>query len=206
MYGQIGISALVGFQLCAGGLCRQMPIPHLEDQPILAEGKTEKLLQECEQIMVVKKLCPLSNNSSVLRNACILDAWWRPAPAGELNPRIIHEAFKLTLPETSAASELPQPSPASVMAAHSNTDDALNEACGIFHKAFGEIRCYTLVHCRPTMPFPAVPIWVPDFHGKGAADAGWRSIAVMVTRPSPTRNDRAARCSLGKQPNPVLIS
>ncbi len=154
----------------------------------LPKEKLRKLLQDCKQIMVVEEGMPLIEQQlrGPLENPSILGRLSGALPrAGELNPRIIREAFKLPLPETAPASELLRNRPPRLCAGcpHSDTYDALNQACKDFpdSKVFGDIGCYTLGALPPYNAISTcVDMGASISMAKGASDAGLQTAIAVI--------------------------
>ena len=163
------------------------PILKISQYPLPKE-KLKKLIQDCKQIMVVEEGMPFVEQQlrGPLGNSRILGRLSGVLPRiGELNPRIIREAFKLTLPETPAAAELLRMRPPRLCdgCPHSNTYDALNEACKDFpgSKVFGDIGCYTLGALPPYNAISTcVDMGASISMAKGAADAGLQAAIAVI--------------------------
>ena len=163
------------------------PVLKISQYP-LPQEKLKKLIQDCQQIMVVEEGMPFVEQQlrGPLGNARIVGRLNGALPRdGELNPRIIREAFKLTLPETPPAADLLRNRPQRLCdgCPHSNTYDALNEATKDFPdaKVFGDIGCYTLGALPPYNAITTcVDMGASISMAKGAADAGLKAAIAVI--------------------------
>ncbi|MFA6931373.1 MAG: thiamine pyrophosphate-dependent enzyme [Lentisphaeria bacterium] len=163
------------------------PILKISQYP-LPQEKLAKLLQDCQQIMVVEEGMPFVEQQlrGPLGNPRILGRLSAALPrVGELNPRLIQAAFNLPLPNLLPASSLLKIRPPRLCdgCPHANTYDALNEACKDFPdaKVFGDIGCYTLGALPPYNAISTcVDMGASISMAKGAADAGLKTAIAVI--------------------------
>ncbi|MDO9577417.1 MAG: thiamine pyrophosphate-dependent enzyme [Candidatus Cloacimonadales bacterium] len=147
----------------------------------LPRKQIEKIVSECDRILVVEEGMPLVEEmlKGFLENPKIIGRLDGTLPrAGELNPKIVRKA--LNLPELES---MPQPETVTgrppalcVGCPHADSYKALNEAMKEFGKChvFSDIGCYTLGYLPPYKAIDTcVDMGASISMAIGAADAGW---------------------------------
>ncbi|MGI5923347.1 MAG: thiamine pyrophosphate-dependent enzyme [Lentisphaeria bacterium] len=161
-----------------GGKCPH-PVLKLSQYP-LPKKQLARLMGECRSVVVLEDGMPFVEQMlrGPLGNDRILGRLSGDLPrTGELNPRLVAEAFKLELPPVPAPSPLVKIRPPRLCdgCPHINSYEALSEALKDFAdaKVFGDIGCYTLGALPPYNAISScVDMGASIAMAKGAADAG----------------------------------
>ena len=147
----------------------------------LPRRQIEKIVAECDKILVVEEGMPLveENLKGYLGNPKITGRLDGTIPRdGELNPKIVREALNLPELPSQAVPEVVagRPPALCVGCPHADSYKALNEALAEFGRGhvFSDIGCYTLGYLPPYNAIDAcVDMGASISMAIGAADAGW---------------------------------
>lgn len=161
-----------------GGKCPH-PVLKISQYP-LPKAQLRRLLGSCQSVLVLEDGMPLVEQMlrGPLDNAQIRGRLSGELPrCGELNPRVVAQAFELPLPSITTISQLVKMRPPRLCdgCPHINTYEALGEALKDFPQArvFGDIGCYTLGALPPYNAISScVDMGASIAMAKGAADAG----------------------------------
>ncbi len=161
-----------------GGKCPH-PVLKISQYP-LPRKKLERLLAECQTIVCVEEGMPFIEQQlrGPLVDPRIKGRLTGDLPrTGELNPRLVADAFHLELPAVPALSPLVKMRPPRLCdgCPHADTYRAINAAIADMPGArvFGDIGCYTLGALPPYNAISScVDMGASITMAKGAADAG----------------------------------
>ncbi|MDD3695210.1 MAG: thiamine pyrophosphate-dependent enzyme [Lentisphaeria bacterium] len=192
----------------------QCPYPLLKVcQYPLPQAELQKLFKECEQIMVVEEGMPFIEQQlrGPLANPRIKGRLSGDLPrVGELNPRLLSQAFKLPLAQIAPESELLRQRPPRLCdgCPHTNTYEALNEARQQFPQAkvFGDIGCYTLGALPPHKAIAScLDMGASISMAKGAADAGLQQAIAVIGDSTFTHSGMTGLLDAVWQDSPITV-
>ena len=169
-----------------GGSC-PYPVLKISQYP-LPQEKLRKLCSECKDIYVIEEGMPFveSQLRGPLNDPRIHGRLTGDLPrTGELNPRLVAQMFKLSVPELAADSDLVKNRPPRLCdgCPHVSTYTALTEALKDFadHRVFGDIGCYTLGALPPfTAIDSCVDMGASITMAKGASDGGIETAVAVI--------------------------
>jgi indolepyruvate ferredoxin oxidoreductase alpha subunit len=168
----------------------QCPYPILKiSQYPLPRQKVQKLVEECERIIVLEDGYPVVESSlkgflgKSLNISGRLDG--TVSRDGELNPNIVAKAIGKKIPDVKSVPGIVVARPPSLCSGcpHIDSYNALNEVLKIYGKGkvFSDIGCYTLAALPPFQSINScVDMGASITMAKGAADAGLRPAIAVI--------------------------
>ncbi len=212
----IGVIATgIGYNYLQEAFAGACPHPVLKiSQYPLPKRQLSQLLSECQQIMVIEEGMPMVEQ--MLRGPLGDGGRTRGRlsgdlpRAGELNPRLVAQAFGLPVPELSEVSELVKMRPPRLCdgCPHANSFDALNEVMRQRPdgRVFGDIGCYTLGALPPYEAIHAcVDMGASISMAKGAADAGVRPAVAVIGDSTFTHSGMTALLDAVWENSPITV-
>ena len=195
-----------------GGVC-PYPVLKISQYP-LPKRQLSRLLAECGQVMVIEEGMPLVEQ--MLRGPLgdggrIRGRLSGDLPrVGELNPRVVAQAFGLPVPALPEVSPLVKMRPPRLCdgCPHANSYDALNEALKSrpSGRVFGDIGCYTLGALPPYNAIhTCVDMGASISMAKGAADAGVHPAVAVIGDSTFTHSGMTALLDVVWEKSPVTV-
>ena len=189
----------------------QCPYPLKVCQYPLPQAELQKLFKECSRSWW-SRACPSSSSSyaSAGQSAHQCRLSGDLPRVGELNPRLLSQAFKLPLAQIAPESRLLRQRPPRLCdgCPHTNTYEALNEARQQFPQAkvFGDIGCYTLGALPPHKAIAScLDMGASISMAKGAADAGLQQAIAVIGDSTFTHSGMTGLLDAVWQDSPITV-